>query len=100
SAAWLQNQPTSAGDNAPGTMTTCGIDGLTFDAGFEADFYIQLTGGNSPAEAFASTAQILSGGGGTGEFIGGSGLCTGGALIITGSNGVNIAIDNSNTAGV
>jgi hypothetical protein len=100
-SAWTQNQPTSAGDNAPGSMSTCpGLTGLTFDEGFEADYYIQYTNGNTPVESFASTAQILTAGGGTGAFIGGSGPCAGGPLVILGSNGVNIATNNSNTAGV
>jgi hypothetical protein len=72
--------------------------GLTFDAGFEADFYITFTCGGGPFATFSNTAQILTGGGGIGEFIGAGGA--GGKAILNGSNGTLIGLNNSNTAGV
>lgn len=80
-------------------------NGLTFDTTFAADFYITVTGGNDPVEYFANAAQILTGGGGVGEFIGGSGtgadtdpaLITGGGTTLA---GIQVGVNNSNTAGV
>jgi len=72
-------------------------NGLTFDAGFEADFYVTLTGGNGPYQTFANTSQVLTSGGGSGGFIGSGGS---GTNFLNGSNGTLIAIDNSNTGGV
>ncbi len=69
--------------------------GLTFDTGFDADYYLTATGGNDPIEHFASFAELLTAGGGTGSFIGG-----GPGNLITGSNGILIGFDNSNTLGV
>jgi len=76
--------------------------GLKFDAGFAPDFYLTLGGGNDPVEWFANGAQLLTDGGGVGEFLGGSGP---GNTTITSDPGgsfagINIAINNSNTAGV
>jgi len=47
--------------------------GLKFDAGFEADYYLQFTCGNSPLQTFASFAEILTSGGGRGSYIGSGG---------------------------
>ncbi len=73
-------------------------NGLTFDAGFDADHFITFTGGNDPYQSFANYAQIPTDGGGAGEFIGQGGAGAGSVLM--GSNGIQIAIDNSNTGGV
>ncbi|MGP1347730.1 MAG: PEP-CTERM sorting domain-containing protein [Phycisphaerales bacterium] len=75
-------------------------NGLTFDAGFEADHYITVTGGNTGSgyQLFASYAELLSGGGGTGAFVGGSPVGSG--VISGGFGGLELAINNSNTAGV
>lgn len=74
-------------------------NGLRFDAGFEADAYLMLTNGNtgSGIQYFANYAQILSAGGGTGAFVGGSDV---GQTSITGGNGINIVTNNSNVGGV
>lgn len=82
-----------------------GGNGLTFDTGFAADFYVTVGGGNSPVEFFANASQILTGGGGVGEFIGGSGSAadTEPALISGGGttlSGIVLGVNNSNTAGV
>ncbi len=50
-----------------------GTNGLTFDDGFEADYYLQFTAGNGPVQTFASFAEILTNGGGRGSFIGSGG---------------------------
>ncbi len=50
--------------------------GLTFDTGFDADYYLQYTCGNSPLQTFASFAEILTGGGGRGSYIGSGGAGT------------------------
>ncbi len=72
-------------------------NGLTFDAGFEADFYLTFTCGNSPLATFANTASLLTNGGGSGGFIGSG---SSGTSILSGSDGTLIALDNSNTGGV
>jgi hypothetical protein len=72
-------------------------NGLTFDEGFEADYYVTTTCGGGPFSTFANTAQILTKGGGVGEFIGSGGA---GSQNLQGSNGTIIGINNSNTAGV
>jgi hypothetical protein len=72
-------------------------NGLIFDEGFEADFYLTLTCGNSPLSTFANTAELLTNGGGAGGFIGSG---SSGTSILSGSNGTLIALDNSNTGGV
>lgn len=76
------------GDNGSG-------NGLTFDAGFAADFYITATwdGGT----VYANSAEILTGGGGTGLYLGSSPPSPG---QIVGPNGVVLSLDNQNTAGV
>ncbi|NUQ66762.1 MAG: hypothetical protein HUU18_00570 [Phycisphaerales bacterium] len=74
-------------------------NGLRFDAGFEADYFITVTGGDVGGgnwNFFANYAEILTGGGGSGQFLGGAG--TGGTIV--GGNGISIALNNSNTAGV
>lgn len=72
-------------------------NGLTFDAGFEADYYVTLTCGNDPFSTFGNTAHIFSSGGGSGGYIGSGGA---GRSYLFGTDGTVIAIDNSNTAGV
>lgn len=77
------------------------IAGLTFDAGFDADYCILMNGGNSPAEFYADAAQLVTGGGGAGGFQGGSGQSVGMLAVITGTpDGIEIGIDNSNIAGI
>ena len=72
-------------------------NGLTFDEGFEADFYVTTTCGGNPFSTYANTAQILTDGGGVGEYIGSGGA---GPNYLNGSNGTLVGYDNSNTAGV
>jgi hypothetical protein len=75
-------------------------NGLTFDAGFEADYYITLTNGGGPTQVYANWAEVLTGGGGIGNYLGqatpGTGTLSGG----TNPDGIQLTINNSNTAGV
>lgn len=70
--------------------------GLNFDDGFFADHYITATVGGGNPDVFANYAQILTGGGGVGMFLGGAAP---GAPIV-GPNGVVVALRNDNTLGV
>jgi hypothetical protein len=83
----------STTDTSSGGGALNDYNGLTFDTGIAADYYVQYNGGNNPIEFFADFAEI----GGTGSFIGGS---TAGSTLINGSNGVVINVDNSNILGV
>lgn len=75
--------------------------GMTFDAGFEPDYWISCTGGGSPYSLFANFAELLTTGGGTGGYLGSTGAASDGALaggaIL---NGIAMTINNSNTGGV
>ncbi len=73
-------------------------NGLTFERGFAADFYLTLTCGGGPFATFANTARLNTNGGGIGGFIGTGGAGSGSVLY--GINGVAIAINNSNVDGV
>ncbi len=70
--------------------------GLTFDAGFEADYFLSVTNGNNPVETYANYANLETAGGGTGGFVGGG---TGSTVDGT-SPDIDVAINNSNTGGV
>lgn len=79
-------------------------NGLTFDTGFTPDYWVSVTGGDVGGGTygfFASGAELLTGGGGNGQFLGGNDGQSGGALT-GGTNFLNIlaAINNSNTLGV
>ena len=82
------------GLNRMGTDAT--NPGLTFDAGFEADFYVTTTNGGGPITCYANIAQMLSAGGGSGGYIG-SALP---GFPIVSQEGVEISTNNSNTGGV
>ena len=72
-------------------------NGLTFDRGFAADFYVTMTCGGGPFSTFANTSEVLSEGGGAGEYIGSGGAAE---QVLQGSNGTIVAINNSNIGGV
>ncbi len=76
-------------------------NGLTFDSGFEADYWIGVTGGGSPYALYANWAQLLTGGGGPGYYLGTTGAASDGTLS-GGTNpyGIRVTINNSNTGGV
>ena len=73
---------------------------LNFDDGFEADFYMMVTGGDvggGEYKMFANFATLPTGGGGVGTFLGGTDEATYNA----GPNalGIEFTIDNRNVAG-
>lgn len=82
--------------------------GLTFDDGFLADFWLTFTGGAgapdkkgvTPYDTYMSYAELLTGGGASGlsGFAGPGSF--GAAGVLATDNLIEIAIDNSNTAGV
>lgn len=77
-------------------------NGLTFDSGFEADYWIGITGGGGPPYAlYANWAQLLTFGGGPGNYLGTTGAASSGVLTGgTNPDNIRITINNSNTAGV
>lgn len=76
-------------------------NGLTFDAGFEADYWIGITGGGNPYALYANWAQLLTNGGGPGDYLGSTGAGSNGVLSGGNNpNGIRITINNSNTGGV
>lgn len=78
--------------------------GLTFDSGFEADYYITCTGGDvggGTYKLFANYAELLTAGGGPGYYLGEGGAVLAGPLSGgTNPNGIEITINNSNSGGV
>jgi hypothetical protein len=85
-----------------GADTVNGFPGLKFDAGFESDFYFTCTGGNDPYTLYANFAQMLTAGGGIGAYIGSSATDpkTGVIRIDDATYGLQVAMNNSNVAGV
>lgn len=91
----------------PGHNALNGCAGLAFDPGFEADYWFadfptgDPTWGFGPFRLHAWTAELLTAGGGPGDYLGwtaagpGAGLAGG-----TNPFGVQVAIDNRNVAGV
>ncbi len=79
-----------------------GGNGLTFDAGFEPDYYLTYSGGSDPTEHHLSVAELLTAGGGAGMYVGG-GLKSD-VPVISGTGmhfgDISIACDNSNVLGV
>lgn len=79
-------------------------NGLTFDAGFDADWWFSMTGGDVGGGTygmFCDGAELLTAGGGIGEYLGSVSDFSTGSL--TGGNnfmGALGSINNSNTAGV
>ncbi|MEM9064627.1 MAG: GC-type dockerin domain-anchored protein [Planctomycetota bacterium] len=95
-------------DQAGVDAMTATADGVIFEPGFAADFFVQYTHGDGGGPAtFCSFAEILDDPSmATGEFIGGgTDTGPGGELIINGSmgtigEGASIALNNSNIGGV
>ena len=71
-------------------------NGLTFDTGFESDYYLTLRH-NASDQFQVGFAETLTSGGGTGGIIGTSETD---GTYIEASNGIKVAIDNSNLGGV
>lgn len=79
-------------------------NGLRFDEGFEADYWLSVTGGDvggGTYRMFANYAELLTGGGGTGGYLGET-IAGGDGTLSGGSNphGIKVAIVNSNVGGV
>jgi hypothetical protein len=80
-------------------------NGLTFDKGFAADFWVGITCGASPLAAFMNRATLPTKGNGEGGYLGtgGAGL-TGAVVDFVDQNpsgaGFGYGLDNSNIAGV
>ena len=73
-------------------------NGLTFDNGFDADFWVSMTCGGEVFATYANAAELRTTGGGYGEYIGsGAGGADG---VIDAINGMQVAINNSNVGGV
>jgi hypothetical protein len=76
-------------------------NGLTFDAGFEADMYVTVNCTSTESGKFflhASSAEIRTDGGGAGAYLGVGGA--GEANSIVGPNGIEVVLDNSSIGGV
>lgn len=79
-------------------------NGLRFDTGFDPDFWIGLAGGddgNGEYRLYANYSELLTGGGGSGSYLGSAkaarnGVLTGG----TNPYGIRANIDNSNVGGL
>ncbi len=71
------------------------LAGLRLDSNFAADYYLNIVTGNSPVETYGFFIETPTEGGSVGGELG-SGI----ASVITMTNGIVIAIDNSNTVGV
>lgn len=74
-------------------------NGLRFDAGFEADYYLAFGGGGDTYTLYPNYAEVKPGG--IGRYLGSGGAGTDGTLS-GGDNpdGIRLTIDNSNTGGV
>jgi hypothetical protein len=90
------------GLNRMGPDAVNALPGLKFDAGFEPDLYFTCTGGNAPYTLYANFAQLLTAGGGVGAYIGSSvtDATSGNILINDTTYGLQVAMNNSNVAGV
>ena len=73
-------------------------NGLTFDAGFDADMWVSMTCGGDVFATHASYAELRTDGAGFGMYIGAGTSGADGAIY--GKTGFILALDNSNTAGV
>jgi hypothetical protein len=90
------------GLNRMGTDAASNAPGLRFDAGFESDFYVTCTMGGTPVTVYSNYAQMLTEGGGTGNYIGSNAAdaATQATLIDDPVSGIQLSVDNSNVAGV
>jgi len=75
-------------------------NGLRFDTGFDADYWFSVTGGGGPYALYANYGQLLTGGGGAGDYLGTTGAASNGVLSGGTDHGVMVTINNSNGVGV
>lgn len=93
--------------NNPNSSLAYDLDqmaGLKFDEGFDADWWLSVGGGGDAGNwprLSAYAAELPTGGGGTGQFLGGT-LCGGDGTLTAGTNpfGIRVAVIDSNRAGV
>lgn len=75
-------------------------NGLIFDSGFEADYWVSTTCGGGPFAMYSNYATLPTGGSGAGYYLGssvaGNGSLSGG----TNPDGIEVTLVNSNSAGV
>ena len=79
------------------------LGGLTFDQGFDADYYLTYTVSGDRSEHYSGAAQLNTGGMGPGGFQGGgAGRVDGSQIAAGGANGLGfvLASDQSNVGGV
>lgn len=78
------------------------MGGLTFDAGFDADYYLTYTVNGDRNEHYTSAAQLDTMGGGPGGFQGGGAYVDGDQIAAVGPNGFGYTLgtNQSNTGGV
>ncbi|MEO1584496.1 MAG: PEP-CTERM sorting domain-containing protein [Planctomycetota bacterium] len=99
-------QNTLRGDNADVDFNqlNTNLGGLTFDAGFEADYFLTYTVNGDRNEHFSGAAQLDTNGGGPGGAQGGGAYVDGDQLVANagGANGFGYTIgtNQSNTGGV
>lgn len=77
------------------------LAGLTFDAGFEPDYWFSITGGGLPYSTYTNFAELLTFGGGQGYYMG-AGVAVSDAALTGGNNpfDIRVTINNSNSGGV
>ncbi len=76
-------------------------NGLRFDAGFEPDYWIGVTGGGGPYAIYANYAVLLAAGGGPGNYLGSANAASNGVLSGgTNPDNIQVTVNNSNTLGV
>lgn len=78
------------------------LGGLTFDSGFEADYYLTYTVNGDRNEHYTSAAQLNTAGGGPGGFQGGGAYVDGDQIAAGGANGngYTLGTNQSNVGGV
>ncbi|HED53314.1 MAG TPA: PEP-CTERM sorting domain-containing protein [Phycisphaerales bacterium] len=92
------------GDNADVDFNqlNTNLGGLTFDAGFEADYFLTYTVSGDRTQHFTGAAQLDTMGGGPGGFQGGGNYVDGDQIVAGGANGLGYVLgtNQSNTGGV
>ena len=75
-------------------------NGLKFDTTFSPDYWVGLGGGGGPYTLYANWAELLTSGGGLGDYAGSTGAASNGVLSGGTDHGIQVTIDNHNVAGV
>ena len=97
----LQNAANAGGTNPENDGWAGKHAGMTFDSGFEADYMLSLRNGFAPGARFDVGYAVV--GGGLGNYLEASDVF-GGSLVGSNAsalaNGIGVAFDNSNVAGI